>query len=163
MRGRLINPFLAALHRLDTVATETAGYDPRFRSPTVSRPTGPDGARLTTRRELAEIRVPCQVETENIERQRQGPGGNVPDGKLWLVFHFKDLELLGLVDPNGDAKIRVNDRLAAIYRKTGELERAFPAGLYVVEAQPRSFGIGLRKNLLLVTFDDRPQGLTQAP
>jgi hypothetical protein len=165
MRGRLIFPFLAGLYRLDTAGTEAVGYDKRFRAPTVQRPVGPEGARKGSRRELAEIRLPCQVETENVEKQRQGPGGNMPDGKIWLVFHFSALEVLGLVDANGDAKLRVNDRLDAIYTKTGALERRFadPPGMYCVEARPIAFGIGGRKNLLLVTFDDRVQGLTQAP
>ena len=90
--------------------------------------------------------------------------GNAPRSQLDLVFHFKDLERLGLVDPaSGDALIRPGDRLAAIYDKAGHLVQAVrtPPGLYVTEARPIGFGLSMarpRRNLLSVTFEDRQQG-----
>jgi hypothetical protein len=80
------------------------------------------------------------------------------------VFHFADLERLGLVDPTtGEALLRIGDRLTAIrdYR-TGDLIQAVrtPPGLYLTEPQPE-FGLGGCRNLLLATFSERalgPQG-----
>ena len=72
-----------------------------------------------------------------------------------------DLERLGLVDSTtGDALVRPNDRLAGLYDLGGLLVQAVrtPPGLYVVQAQPRGFGLGRgrpRRNLLLVTFEAR--------
>jgi len=69
---------------------------------------------------------------------------------------------MGLVDlATGDALLRVNDRLVAICDfNTGELVQAIrtPPGLYLTEAQPQSFGLGLKRNLLLATFDERTLG-----
>jgi hypothetical protein len=62
-----------------------------------------------------------------------------------LVFHFRDLERLGPVEPNtGDALLRIGDRLVAIRdRRTGDLVQAVrtPPGLYLTEPQPE-FGLG---------------------
>jgi hypothetical protein len=74
------------------------------------------------------------------------------------VFHFRDLERTGLVDAaTGEARLRINDRLVAIHTLHGELVQAIrtPPGLYATEVQPQSFGLGLSRNLLLVTFDER--------
>ncbi|NVJ28865.1 hypothetical protein HUW62_47535, partial [Myxococcus sp. AM011] len=62
----------------------------------------------------------------------------------------------------GDALIRPSDRLGALYDVTGALVQAVrtPPGLYVTEARPTGFGLHRRRprrNLLLVTFNDRPQ------
>jgi hypothetical protein len=75
-----------------------------------------------------------------------------------LVFHFRDLERMGLVDAaTGEALLRINDRLVAIHRMDGVLVQSVrtPPGLYATEVQPQSFGLGLSRNLLLVTFDER--------
>jgi hypothetical protein len=151
MRGRLIIPFLAELAQLDTDATRQAGgYDDIWRT---ELPGG--------RREKALIRIPCQVEVSAHNQQTQGPSGNLPNARFMLVFHFKDLERLALVDTvTGDALIRVNDRLNAIFDKSGALTQSFPnpPGLYCTEAQPREYGLGSKRNLFLTTWDDRPQG-----
>jgi hypothetical protein len=88
--------------------------------------------------------------------------GNSPRAHVVLVFHFRDLERLGLVDPTtGDATLRVGDRLVAIHdHRTGALVQAVrtPPGLYLTEAQPQSFGLGFRRNLLLATFNERAVG-----
>ncbi len=81
-----------------------------------------------------------------------------PNSRIVLVFHFRDLERMGLVDAaSGDALLRVNDRLAAIHTLQGQLVQAIrtPPGLYATEVQPQSFGLGLSRNLLLVTFEER--------
>jgi hypothetical protein len=165
MRGRLINPFLAELAQLDTVATATdpdgagplvSGYDPDFKETLVFG--SPSGDRVDARREKPAIRVPCQVEVGAFEALQQFAAGNSPNSRIVLVFHFRDLERMGLVDSaTGEALLRINDRLVAIYTMRGALVQAIrtPPGLYVTEVQPQSFGLGLSRNLLLVTLDER--------
>ena len=172
MRGRLINPFLAELARLDTVATAadpdgpgplTSGYDPDFKETVIVPATGERGT--DARKEMPSIRIPCQVEVGTFEALQQLASGNSPDSKVTLVFHFRDLERTGLVDPGtGDALLRVNDRLVAIYELAGRLVQAIrtPPGLYATEVQPQSFGLGLSRNLLLVTFEERELGVRGA-
>ena len=87
--------------------------------------------------------------------------GNAPRSRIDLVFHFKDLARMGLVDGDtGDALLRPGDRLGALYDKAGALvqEVRTPPGLYVTEARPIGFGLNMarpRRNLLLVAFEDR--------
>jgi hypothetical protein len=169
MRGKLIFPFLAELHRLDTVAmagpgpgSHASGYDADFREP-VLMDADDDGLAEAFRREFSPVRVPCQVEPDAFESLRMTSSGNSPRTSFELVFHFRDLERLGLVDAaTGDALIRPSDRLGALYDVTGALVQAVrtPPGLYVTEARPTGFGLHRRRprrNLLLVTFNDRPQ------
>src|SRR5688572_482404 len=109
MRGRIIFPFLAELHRLDTQAMAadpdaagplTSGFDPDFHEPVVLD-TGVD-----FRRELPPVRVRCQVEPLVYEELLQTAAGNAPRSKLVLVFHYRDLERAGLVDTTtGDAHV----------------------------------------------------------
>lgn len=158
-RGRLICPLVVELARLDTDATRAAGgYDTTFKTmkPGVAR------------RELPVVRLRAQVEMGKWEGQNQTQAGNVPDSRLTLAFHFRDLEAAGLVDlATGDAKIRVGDRLVAIYDRTGTVKDATVktanGGLYATEVQHAGLGLGGRRNLLVVVFDERPQGLTSNP
>lgn len=171
-RGRLIFVFLAEIHRLDTtsIATEdpdgegphTGGYDPDFKEP-VLVDLDDDGVSEKIRREYPPIKIPCQVEPNTFEALSMQASGNVPDSEIVLVFHFRDLERLDLVDvETGDALLRPGDRLGAIYDKRGNLIQKIrnPPGLYVSEARPIGFGLGMsrpRRNLLLATFNDRRQ------
>jgi hypothetical protein len=170
MRGRLIDPFLAEIAQLDTAATSadpdgagplTSGYDPDFRETRVV----PDATwrGRDARREKPSIRLPCQVEIGTFGELQELLTGNSPRSHLVLIFHFQDLERMGLVNPaTGDALLRVNDRLVAIRDfNTGEIVQAVrtPPGLYITESQPQSFGLGLRRNLLFATFNERAQGL----
>jgi hypothetical protein len=173
MRGRLIFKFLAELCRLDTAGTATqdpdgagpltGGYDPDFKE-SVLVDTDDDGIGERVRVEHPPVRVPCQVDTKALEELRMLASGNAPRTTIDLVFHFKNLEKLGLVDEaTGDALIRPGDRLACIRDLCGSLiqEVRTPPGLYVTKTAPFGFGLNLRKplrNLLLVTFEDRMQG-----
>lgn len=169
MRGRLINPFLAELAQLDPVATAgdpdgpgplEAGYDPDFQE-TVVVPDGTWRGR-DARREKPSIFVPCQIEVTSFGALQELATGNSPRSHLVLVFHVRDLEHLGLVDATtGEALLRVGDRLVSIRDfNTSELVQAIrtPPGLYITEAQPQGFGIGLRRNLLFAIFDERALG-----
>lgn len=161
MRGRLIFAFLAELHRLDTLATATTppGYDDDFKEPALLDTGDAIGERV--RREHPPVLLPCQVESEAFEALQSFAAGNSPRTHARLVFHFSHLERAGLVDAaSGDALVRVGDRLGAIFDSAGELVQRVrtPPGLYVTEARPIGFGLFLprpRRNLLLVSFDDR--------
>jgi hypothetical protein len=165
MRGRLIFPFLAELYRLDTVAmaTQPPGYDDDFKEPALLDSDG-DGVGDAFRREHPPVRVPCQVEPETLEALRMTPSGNTPQSSIDLVFHFRDLERLALVDATtGEALIRTSDRLGGLFDTEGQLVWAVrtPPGLYVTEARHAGFGLFRgrpRRNLLVVSFNDRPAG-----
>jgi hypothetical protein len=137
------------------------GYDPDFKEPVLVDANG-DGIAEPFRREHLPVRVPCQVEPEALEALRMTSSGNTPRSSLDLVFHFRDLERLGLVDLTaGDALIRPGDRLGALLTLDGDLVQAIrtPPGLYVTEARPMGFGLHRRRprrNLLLVSLQDRP-------
>ena len=171
MRGRLIFPLLAQLHRLETAAMAAAGpdgaggsasgYDEDFREPVLVDADG-DGVAEPFRREYPPLRIPCQVEPEAFEALRMTAAGNAPRSALELVFHFRDLERLELVDAaSGDALVRPGDRLGGLYDIEGRLVQAVrtPPGLYVTEARSIGFGLNRRRptrNLLLVSLQDRP-------
>ena len=163
MRGRLVFTFLAEIYRLDSFAMNQAGdYDHDFKEPKLVDHDN-DGVADLLRREYPPIRVPCQVEPESFETLRMTVSGNTPKSSFDLVFHFRDLENLGLVDKNtGDVLIKPSDRLNAIYSRDGELIQSIrtPPGLYVTEARPFGFGLYRKnpsRNLLLVSFEDRTQ------
>jgi hypothetical protein len=136
--------------------------DPDFREP-VALDLDEDGVGETTRSELPPVRIPCQVEPQTFEQLRMLPSGRAPRTSLDLVMLFRDLARIGLVDEQGRADIGPGDRLSGIYTLLGELVLPVltPPGLYVTEARPAGFGLGLgraRRNLLLVTFSDRALG-----
>jgi hypothetical protein len=179
MRGRLIFPFLAEFHRLDTLTTAIAdpdgagplegGYDPDFKEP-VLVDHDDDGIGERVRREHPPVRVPCQVETEAFEQLALFASGHSPNSAVRLVLHFSDLERMGLVDAaTGDALIRVGDRLGAILDMAGALVQRIrtPPGLYVSEGRPSGFGLYVprpRRNLLVVSLHERataaPRGVS---
>lgn len=162
MRGRLIGAVLAEIHRVDAVGMATGvppGFDPDFDEPTREAPG------TTLRRELAPLALPCQVEPADLDALELGAAGDVPRSRVAIVFHVPDLEARGLIDATtGHALLRPGDRLGALRDRAGALIESFPSppGLFLVEATPISYGLGLlrpRANLLLCTFHDRPQGL----
>jgi hypothetical protein len=153
-RGRLIWPFEAEISRLDTASIDTDdGYDEDFDEPK----TMSDGT--DTLVYFTAVQVPCQVETERGRWQELQPmvSGQNPNTEIKLVFHFQDLEDLGLVDANGRALIKKGDRLDAMYDPFGvEIDDYGSVPLYCIEATPRSAGLtGGSRNLLLCTFQER--------
>ena len=171
MRGRLINPFLAEIARLNTVTTDSdpdgagplvSGYDPDFKETLVFDEAN---TRRDARTEMPPILIPCQVEVGTFEMLNQMTSGNSPNTKITLVFHFRDLERMDLINPStGEARLRVNDRLVAIRDFEKNLVQAVrtPPGLYAKEVQPQSFGLGQARNLLLVMFEERELGIKGA-
>ncbi len=172
MRGRLIFPFRADIRQLDTEATADAkadgkGYDEDFKEPSPVDEDG-DGAGpgVSTRKEAPRLLLPAQVEMGTSEKLRQFFQGNDPTSRLVLIFHFRDLERAGLVDAGGNAKLRIGDRLAALYSMRGSCAETPGTAawtpkdpVYAVEVQPNAFGIGMARNLLFVFFEGRDKAL----
>jgi hypothetical protein len=108
-RGALIFPITAEIGRLDLTATAAdpdgagpmvSGYDADYREPVVT-PSG-DGLGVINRRELM-VKVPAQVDGLNtdgddLQRLQMLSSGDTKMNVMTLVFHFVDLERLGLVD-----------------------------------------------------------------
>jgi hypothetical protein len=166
-RGRLIFPVLAELYQLDSAATargplrDGAGFDADFREPVLVDRDG-DGLAEPYRIEGGPILVPAQVEVMALQEVKMTGAGDAPASKVALVMHFRDLTRMGLVDPfTGASRIGVGTRLGALRDPRGRLIQAFPdrPGLFATESKPMSFGLGPHptRNLLLVTFEDRPQ------
>lgn len=171
MRGRLCFPFLAALKQYDPAATAadpdgagplTSGFDADFKEPIQIADSTPAGSH-SARQEKAEIRLRCQFEDNEEGRLQQIAAGAAIQANIILTFHFSDLERAGLVDAGtGAPKLYVGDRLAALYETNGTLVRTFanPPGLFATTVKPSGFGLtSLKRNLLLVTFEDREQGV----
>jgi hypothetical protein len=159
VRGRLIFPFIADVVRVDAAAVEAA-IDPDFKEPRLVDADDdgvPDGARP----EMPIVGIPCQVEAKKFDELTMMPAGDSPRSEVTLVFHFRDLERLGLVDQaTGTPGITPGDRLDAIRRRNGVVVQKVPTppGLYVTEALPRGFGLGRMpsRNLLVTRFESRP-------
>ena len=170
-RGRLLFSFRAEVFRYDTVTARNVspdggkhagGFDDDFKEPVLVDRNG-DGLDDYQRAELPPVLIPCQVEPVANEVLKMTDAGNSPGSTLALVFHFRDLERMGLVETDtGAPLIRVGDRLGSIQDRHGNLvqEVPTPPGLYVVEARPIGMGLGFARNLLFVKFSDRsPRGL----
>jgi hypothetical protein len=175
LRGRLIFPFSVELCQLDTAATEedpdgesgplVSGYDPIFREPIIiADPDAPGDTSGVVHRVEKAIRIPAQIETRAWDQLEQLFSGSNPKAAMELVFHYKDLERLKLVDENGRAKININDRLSAIYDVDGNIVREIPEefGLYATEVRDSGFGFGRRRNLIIMTLQNRDKGAQQA-
>jgi hypothetical protein len=159
LRGALIFPMVAELARLNTAATRAASkYDDDFK-------TLKPGQAPTYH---TAVRLKAQVEMGAWQSQNQLQAGNAPDSRLTLVFHFSELETLGLIDAtNGGAMLRVGDKLLGIYDRSGtrleHLVSEASGGLFATEVQPGGIGLGGRRNLLVMSFEQRGKGLSSNP
>lgn len=163
-RGRLLFPFLAQLFRRDARALALLpGLDRDFKEPALAD-RDDDGVPDRIRGELPAELVPCQVEPRSDEALRMFGSGNSPRVRVDLVFHFADLERLGLVEATtGEPTLRAGDRLGGLFTMDGALVVSVPAtpGLFVIEVSPLGFGLphrAPRRNLLRVVFEDRSSG-----
>lgn len=161
-RGRLLFPMLIGFARSDP---PNADQDANKQQVKTSRPFGARGPRTLGRAELPEVQVEAQVEVFNINAQRIGPAGDVPDYRTAFVCHYEDLEVEGLVDAaTGKPLLQPGTRVTAIYTLDGDVERLFDSPqVFVTEARDLGYGFDGRRNLLMLITDDRPQGLTTAP
>lgn len=159
-RGRLIDPLIAVIERLDTNTTaQASGYDADFNTPIVS---GATGVRTTKTRYLDPIELPAQIEDSAFEAQRQTQAGDNARSQYTLVFHFQTLEDLGLVDAGtGNALLRKGDRLVQVKDDTGAavITPQPKYELYCTEVRPGGGWLGKRRNLLIASYAARPQGL----
>ncbi len=161
---------MVELAQLDTTATAadpdgsgplTSGYDDIFREPFIVPEDTDDTTGEVIRCETF-ISLPAQIETRVFTQLSQLFDGANPQSAIELVFHYKDIERLGLLDPTtGICTIRNNDRLNSITDMDGNLVMEVPAGLYITEVRDSGFGFGKRRNLLVATLQDREQGTRQ--
>ena len=159
MRGRLIFAFRADIRRIDAGAVQ-ADIDPDFKEPRLVDQND-DGVPDGQRPELPVVSVPCQLEPKTFDDLQMMAAGNSPRNDLTLVFHFRDLERLGLIDrATGTPGIANGDRLDAIRTRRGVLVQRIPTrpGLYATELTQRGFGLGRtpKRNLLMARFSSRP-------
>jgi hypothetical protein len=173
VRGHLINPLWVDIAQIDTYAMGrdpdgagplTTGYDPDFREPVVLPSASGQGAATVLRREKQMLRIRAQIEIDEADRMRAFAAGNAPLFEMRLIFHFRDLEERGLVEPvTGEPLLRVGDRLDAVFSPCGtRLVRRYrnPPGLYFTEVQDQSFGLGgKQRNLLIVRLEPRDRGV----
>lgn len=152
-RGSLRFPLIATLERLDTVATRASGaYDDVFKS-------------FVPGREQDAIYKPpltlhCQIEAGQQEAQVRSQMGDIPDSALTLVLLMEELELLDLIDEKGAPRIRKNDRLTRMANLDGTPYRIFDPPLYVTQVADAGLGLGGQRNLVTLSFEDRPQGIS---
>ena len=172
MRGRLIQRFMAEVLRLDRDSTSTTdpdgtgpldgGYDTDFREPVFVDDDG-DGLGESSRQEMDAVRIPCQIEPRAEDGGSAVGEASTLASEMKLVFHFRDLERLGLVGTDGRPLIGIGDRLAGIYQRNGTMVQEFvdPSGMFVTRLRTTGWGMNRSRptrNLLLVDFDERKQG-----
>jgi hypothetical protein len=157
MRGRLIQQFVAVIHRLDPAATAAVvggGYSAAFREPIRVR----DGTQLgaASRRELAPIRLRCQIDRTNFNGASLLRSGYQPEHQLQIALHWPALEAGGLIDAGGNPLLLPGDRVAAIETIAGATEATFPnpPGLWVRSCERAGHGLAAfgvpRTNLLIL-------------
>lgn len=164
MRGRLIKPFILEIALLDRAATAQdpdgagsleSGYDPDFHEPIRI----PDGSlRGASARKEEIVQVQAQIEPKEFDLLNMYTGGMSNDSKLTVICWAPELERKGLIDPmTGNVRFSVGDRLIRILSKRGKVVCTVPEnpGLYLVEPQPRAFGLGSDRNLIMLRFWDR--------
>lgn len=150
---------------LDAVATRIehgpanieSGFDDDFGEIVVV--STPSGTRQSEKLEQPPIFIPSQIENPVFDILQQMNTGAQLDTKLVLVWAHKDLVALDLITPTGEPLVRANDRLVSIRDKRMRLVEAIrtPPGLYVTEVRPL-FGVAQRRDLFLISFEDRKQG-----
>lgn len=162
-RGRLIFPFMMEVARLDLASTQNAGYDPEFLEPTILPTT--DGLGASARAETLVRLLGSFHSPQSLFQLQQALTGNLQKVDVLVLFHFAELERVGLVEQGtGMALIKVGDRLNAIYdKRSGTLVQQVPnpPGAFVTKASP-IFGLNSFRNLLEVTFTSRDQGSSSA-
>jgi len=145
MRGRLIQRFVVVLYRLDPVATAAVvggGYDPEFGEPRRVNNVTQLGA--ASRRELAALRLPCQMDrTPDFDSDTMTRGGHMKIGKIEIILHMPDLESAGLLDSEGQPKLYSGDRVGGIEDRNGAVVWTFanPPGMFVEETEPQGYGL----------------------
>lgn len=147
-RGDLIHPQRARIERLDTLASKAA-FNPILKGPRPEQdPTY-----------MPAVDVRCQVEQGQDAVQVRSPMGDIPTSQIKLILHYRDLERMGLVDANGGASFRKGDRLVALLTRRGAIERFYSPPLYCTAVEDGGHGRGGRRNLCVLSYENRPQGI----
>ncbi len=166
--GRLMFPFLIEIDQLDLSGTAadsdgagplTSGYDPIFRETRILSSANKLG---TSARAENLIQIPGQFgNPQSMSMLMEAQTGNLSPTEFEILFHYRDIERLGLIETStGSAKIKVGDRLNAIYQICdGSLIQKIrnPPGCFITKASP-TFGLHSRRNLLICTFRSRDPG-----
>lgn len=174
----ILKSSVAVVHRLDIQATRDQdppgaqagsnpsdqGYNFILREPVVYNEAA-TAERVSTRKELPAVRIPCQVENLTEERLRELGVGDAPVSSQILVFHRKDLERLGLLDVNRETVIKKGDRVDRLERSNtppGTIIKKFHGdGQYIEEVRGASWGFGPDGyDLELIFLLDRRQAPT---
>ncbi len=164
-RGRLIQSFLCDLRRLDTATTAAViggGYDDVFAE---VLPVD-DGTQVgsSSRRELAAVLLPCQVDRVDWDDDKMLRSGHDPRVQILLHLFMEDIENAGLIDANGAPAIYAGDRVAAILDNSGTVQETFPhpPGMFVTGVERAGYGLDSqstpRFNLLTLTVTKPRQG-----
>jgi hypothetical protein len=171
LNGRLLFPLRASLARVDYTGTRNAGgYDVHAKQPRVSyiNPGTSAEQRVVSTEYLAPVLLLAQIKRGRWHVLAMGPGGNVPDSKLVLIMHTRELTQKGLIDPsNGEVRLKIGDKLLGLFKKNikpspipTQTIDGLP-GMFLTEITPGGEGLGGDRNLFKLTFDDRPQGISR--
>lgn len=157
-RGRLINKFVAVIARLDTATTAAVpggGYDPEFDTAIPVQ----DGSQLgaPSRREMADLRINCQLDRKSWGEQNLGRGGRQIVADIVLTLHWPDLENLGLIGTDGEPTLKKGDRIVRIETVKGAVEATFdnPPGMFITDFERAGHGqapFGTPRTNLLYTY-----------
>jgi len=124
----------------DPAGDSTVGYDPDFREPVALQTEG--GQPVTDTRQYGdEIKLPCQVEFKTYEELQMVEQGDNGISKVALVLHRRDLLRLGLIDDNGNIKLKKGDKIIR-FEKAGRTTLVPNATLYFYRIDPASQGFG---------------------
>lgn len=165
MRGRLIRPALVEIEQLDTAETAAdpgvmglnSGYDTEFGEPATQQTAGVTAS--LRKNKTDNLMLHAQVEVNKYNSQNAASVGHDQQALVTLVFHFSELEELGLINDDGEPTIRAGDRLVAMYRLDGSLMMRYNKPyLYVKQPRPYGPGVGGDRNLLIVDFATRDVG-----
>ncbi len=141
--GRLLQTMVCVLRRLDTAATGAVadgGFDDEFNE---VLPVD-DGTQLgaTSKREMAPIKIECQLARKTWGRDEVSRGGHEDNTDIVLTMLIEDLEDLGLF-ADGKAKIYSGDRIEQIEDLDGNVQWVFPnpPGMFVYQVTAAGPGL----------------------
>jgi len=162
-RGRLINKFIAVIARLDTEATANVaggGYDDVFDA---VKPVS-DGTQLgaSSRREMAEIRLHCQLDRRSWGERTVDRGGGQTRSDIVVTLFWEEMENQGLIDANSEPLLKQGDRFVRIETLKGQIEATFKPdpGMLFDELERAGHGLdpfGTPRTNLLYVFASYPR------
>lgn len=128
--GRVIGVFMI----LDTEGTESGpGYDNILHEPKPVKRDAGDKIGKAGRTELSEFKIRVQENSFPTDRLEQTRQGKERQQQRELIIDYRELENRGMIDSNGECKIRTGTRLDRFEDRGGNTVEKFndPPGLYV--------------------------------